>query len=92
MITKLILSCNKATYLISLKEEGKLSLKQRVQLRAHLGVCSICKIFEKQTAMIGRTAKHAHEHKNDQLTEASKEKMQKNLQSFIEEDNSPGEL
>ncbi|MES2328919.1 MAG: hypothetical protein V4539_04900 [Bacteroidota bacterium] len=52
-------SCKKATYLVSKKEEGKLSWLDSIRLRSHLTICSLCRKFESQTGFIGRMAKHA---------------------------------
>lgn len=43
------ITCKQATMLISKKEEGRLSLLQRIQLYQHLWICSLCRLFEKQT-------------------------------------------
>jgi len=70
---KWMISCKEATNFISRKEEGKLSLKQRMQLWLHLGVCSFCKLFYKQNKIIIRQASHLHEHETAQLSNADKE-------------------
>jgi hypothetical protein len=80
---KLTLSCKKATYLISLKEERKLSFAQRIQLRAHLTVCGMCTLFEKQTAFISRNARHADEHASSSLRKEVKEKMDKVINEIM---------
>lgn len=74
---QLILSCRKATYLMSVKEEGKLTFSQKLQLRAHLPVCSMCRLFEKQTAFISKNARHSHQHITAHLSQKAKEKMSK---------------
>ena len=68
------ISCKKATYLISKKEEDKLSWWEKMQLRGHLTICSLCKKFEIQTGWIGKHAHHAHI--DATLSTESKEKMQ----------------
>ncbi len=82
---KLILSCKQATYLISLREENKLSFRQRLQLRTHLSICSMCKLFEKQTNLIGSNAKQSHQHIDATLDQNSKDKMKKTLKTIIDE-------
>ncbi|MEO7530303.1 MAG: hypothetical protein ABIS69_02795 [Sediminibacterium sp.] len=52
-------SCKKATYLISKKEENKLTWLESIWLNSHLTICSMCRKFELQTGFIGRMAKHA---------------------------------
>jgi len=58
----LTISCKKATYLLSKKEENKLSWLEKIKLRGHLTICSLCRKFEQQTGFIGHNAKHTHEH------------------------------
>ncbi len=79
---RLILSCKKATYLISLREEGKLPPYQQVQLRIHLAVCSMCKLFAKQTAFITRRLLDAKP--PTQATNLS-EPARKKLEAFVKE-------
>ncbi len=80
---RLLLTCKKATYLISLKEENKLSFRQSMQLRAHLTVCSFCKLFQKQTRFIVHNAKLSNEHIHAELSVESKGEIQKNLNAII---------
>ena len=43
-----IISCKEATRLISVSSERKLTLKERLELKIHLSVCSLCVNFSKQ--------------------------------------------
>jgi len=72
-----MISCKKATLLVSKKEEGRLSLREKWQLRGHLAICSLCRKFEQQSGFIGRMAKQIHIHET--LPAASKERMQNAL-------------
>ncbi|MCF8449201.1 MAG: hypothetical protein K9G49_04950 [Taibaiella sp.] len=45
-------TCKEATYLISKKEEGKLTFIQNIKLRLHISMCKFCKLFEKQNKCI----------------------------------------
>lgn len=74
---ELNITCKKATLLISVKEEGKLSFTQKVQLRAHLAICSMCKLFEKQSLFISKNARYLQEHIHAPLSSDAKEKMGK---------------
>jgi len=67
------ISCKKATYLSSKKEEGKLSWIEKIQLRSHMTICSLCRLFESQTQIIAHHAKHAI--CKDTLTDEVKNKM-----------------
>ena len=52
------ISCKKATYLVSKKEEGKLNWIESIQLRSHMAICSLCRLFEKQTQKITNLVKN----------------------------------
>jgi hypothetical protein len=75
-------SCEKATWLISKKEEGKLTTRERLMLSFHTGICGMCKKFEKQTAFIARKAKHADNHSI--LSEDARNNMRKALHDASE--------
>ncbi|MCU0320787.1 MAG: hypothetical protein MUE72_00140 [Chitinophagaceae bacterium] len=49
---KMHIDCKTATKIISQKEEGRLSLKQRIQLIYHFYICSVCKLFYKQNKVL----------------------------------------
>jgi hypothetical protein len=44
--------CREATYLLSLKEEGKLGRYQTFRLFTHMIWCKMCQEFEKQNKLI----------------------------------------
>jgi len=54
------ITCKKATYLITKKEHKAIGIWEGIKLKAHLAICSACKLFEKQTGFIIANAKHAH--------------------------------
>ena len=70
-------SCKKATYLVSKKEENKLGWIEKIQLRSHLAICSMCRKFEQQSSFIGRMAQHTHLHAT--LSPEVKERIQNTL-------------
>ncbi|MES2373899.1 MAG: hypothetical protein V4557_15070 [Bacteroidota bacterium] len=70
-------SCKKATYLVSKKEENKLTWLESIRLRSHLSICSLCRKFESQTYLIARLA---NEIPQITLPTESKQKMQNLLQ------------
>lgn len=74
-----MISCKKASYLVSKKEENRLSWWGSWQLRAHLGICSFCRKFEQQSGFIGRMAKQVTLHET--LSPETKEKIQAALTS-----------
>lgn len=70
----MMISCKEATRYISMKEERKLTARQRFSLWLHLGICSFCRLFMKQNKIIANTPQHIHE-ENEALTTAEKEKI-----------------
>ena len=86
---RFILSCKKATWLLSLKEEGKLSIVQKLQLRAHIGVCGMCKLFEKQTALISHNARHSHTHSTKILSAERTALIDQKLRELINDQEMP---
>jgi predicted anti-sigma-YlaC factor YlaD len=71
------ISCKQATYLVSKKEENKLTWLEKIKLRGHMSICSICRYFEEQTAFIGRMTKHTHTEAH--LPENRKEQIRQSL-------------
>ncbi len=69
------ITCKHATYLISIKEDGKLGFINSIKLKLHLGICSACKLFEKQSWFIKINAQHSHQHLDITLSKTAKEKM-----------------
>ena len=52
-----MLSCYKATQLISLSHECPLMFRQRMALRMHLLLCSACRNFSKNSIALGTAMK-----------------------------------
>lgn len=71
------ISCKKATYLVSKKEEGKLNWIESIQFRTHMAICSLCRLFEQQSKLISKHAKHMHS--DASLSEDQKKKMEQSL-------------
>ncbi len=74
------LSCKTATYLVSLKEAGKISWMDALRLRYHLAICTFCKRFEQQTSFIIKHAKH--EHGEERLSDNVKTKIIQELNTL----------
>ena len=70
-------SCKKATWLVSKKEERKLTWLESIRLRGHLSICSLCRKFESQTGFIARMAKEASQ---IAMSPESKQRIQNLLQ------------
>lgn len=72
------ISCKKATYLSSKKEAGKANWIEKIQLRSHLVICSLCRFFEEQSAIIADHAKH------NECTETLPEKTKIKIKEALE--------
>ncbi len=58
------ISCKQATFLASKREAGKTSIFENVKLKLHNTICDSCRLFDKQTTLISKNAKHIHNHKH----------------------------
>jgi len=74
------ISCKKATYLISKKEEKAIGFFDSLKLRLHLGICSTCRLFKQQSWFIKINAKHSHSEFS--LSNDAKEKMSAALKNI----------
>ncbi len=52
------ITCKEAVDFISKKEEGKLAFSQRLQLRFHLFLCNLCRLFYKQNKTMIKALKN----------------------------------
>lgn len=52
-----MISCKEATYLTSKKEQGKISIVERMKLSFHAMMCKFCKMFAVQNDVIVHHAK-----------------------------------
>ncbi len=79
------ITCLQATFLLSKKEEGRISLLERLQLRIHLSICAFCKLFAIQTQYIGKHATHSHEHQSVAMSNEVKQNLAKVMQQLQNE-------
>lgn len=54
MMSKIMLTCKKATFYSSIKNYEKLSRRHRIQLNAHLMMCAHCRRFSRQSDLIDK--------------------------------------
>ena len=57
LFKKNVFNCKQATLLALKKEEGKISIAERVKLFYHLSYCSYCRNFVKQSSIINHIRK-----------------------------------
>ena len=80
-----MISCKKATELISRSLEESLSIKEELLLKMHLFLCETCDLFRKQTALLRRVVRRSEETLGEddsvRLSEAANEENRKKLDS-----------
>lgn len=69
------IDCKTATKMIAQKEEGKLSLKQRIQLIIHLFICKVCALFYKQNKVLVKSVPLMQKKSAASLSEKEKQQM-----------------
>lgn len=82
MMSKMMLSCKKATELIEKQWVVRLSMQENIQLKIHTTMCSACKEYQKQSEIIERVLERMNTKANFTTTLAPeiKEKIIKELE------------
>ena len=55
--TKIAYNCRKATLLIEKQQMGRLTMRERVELKIHLTGCSVCRTYHQQSIVINKMIK-----------------------------------
>ncbi len=74
-----MISCKEATYLVSLKEENKLSIIKSLKLNLHLAICILCKRFKLQTEQICEMSNQLQNHSNDTMSNEKKSEIKQQI-------------
>ncbi|MBN8667116.1 MAG: hypothetical protein J0M30_06380 [Chitinophagales bacterium] len=80
LVNKMMIHCHEATFFMAKKEEGKLSLTDRLKLSVHTSLCAACKKFEKQTSRIKQESQSIFA--SDTLSTPTRERLKKTLQDL----------
>jgi hypothetical protein len=83
MLKSMMISCKKATFLISKREEHKLSLWGRMNLFMHLTMCEFCTRFSIQSKYISSHTHHLVS--SSELSPEDKSGMIKSLETLSKE-------
>lgn len=76
------MSCQKASYIIEKREVSKISLWEKIGLKFHLMICSLCRKYESDSRILGKILKSLHKHEHPaHLTEDQKEELKRKLAS-----------
>ena len=69
------ISCRKASYLVSKKEDGQTSRLENIQLHIHKKICTGCTLFARQSAFIARQAATSTGYSDKMLSAETKTKL-----------------
>ncbi len=72
-------NCEKATFLIEKQQVSKISFIEIIFLKIHLAVCSVCRIYKRQSLIISQVAHKLFQpstHTSFKLDDESKKEMQ----------------
>ncbi|MDO4228479.1 MAG: hypothetical protein Q4C98_01575 [Capnocytophaga sp.] len=50
-----VLPCKEATFLIEKKLHGRLSFREKIQLKAHLAICKLCAAYNQKAILLHKT-------------------------------------
>ncbi|MDM8172834.1 MULTISPECIES: hypothetical protein [unclassified Olivibacter] len=86
-LKKIAYNCRKATFLIEKQQIGKITLREKMELKIHLTGCSICVTFMQQSAVINQMARKlfTSDYKELKLDEGFKEQLQKRINNQLDE-------
>lgn len=80
---KIIIDCNAAALLTTIKEAGDITFYQRLQLLYHNLGCSLCRLWGKHSARITKMMRSAFEGDEHKMPETAKEKMEKEIDDLF---------
>ena len=83
-MNKIMLSCDKATYLITRNEFEKLNYTKKMQLSMHLAGCKYCRRFAEQSKYITEQLNKLKNPRNQEFSIRLTEKQKNNLNTAIE--------
>jgi hypothetical protein len=85
-IKKIIYNCKRATFLIEKKLIEGLTLREKMELYIHLYGCSVCRIFDKQSALINKMVQQLFKSSNDdkiRLDDTFKQELQHRIEEEL---------
>lgn len=77
---KILFDCKKATFHIEKELQTRLSLRESLELKLHLAGCSVCRLYQSQSILIGAMVKQIlKQHKVPGLDDQFKIKLQQQI-------------
>jgi len=88
-LKRIAYNCRKATFLIEKQQIGKITLREKLELKLHLTGCAICVTFMQQSAVINQMARKLVNRDSNSLTldEEFKEQLQKQIDNRLNKIN-----
>lgn len=83
-LRKIQYNCRKATYLIEKQQIGRITLREKLELKIHLAGCSICKTFQRQSIVINHLVHNLFQ-STEQADVRLDEEFKRNLQQRIDQ-------
>jgi len=84
LMNLIVLSCQKATFLIEKSHDTPLSFIDRLQLSMHLKICDKCSGYQKQSLLIEKAFKANHKNfsnpSNFKLSDSSKIRIHRSIE------------
>lgn len=86
-LKRIAYNCRKATFLIEKQQIGKITLREKLELRLHLTGCAICVTFMQQSAVINQMAKKLVNMDSNalRLDEGFKKQLQKQINNHLDQ-------
>jgi hypothetical protein len=84
-LKKVQYNCHKATFLIEKRTMKPLSFFEKLELRIHLAGCSVCRTYQKQSAVIGEMVHQIlysnkdHYHLNEEDKQVMEQRIEEEL-------------
>lgn len=83
--------CKNATLLIEKELQTRLSIRESVELKLHLAGCSVCRLYQSQTIVIGSMVKQILNHrKGSALDNQYKAELQQQIEVELKIQNKKG--
>ncbi len=85
-LKKIAYNCRKATFLIEKQQIGKITLREKMELKIHLTGCSICVTFMQQSAVINQMAKKLFyaDYRELKLDDQFKDQLQQRINNHLD--------
>lgn len=86
-LKKIAYNCRKATFLIEKQQIGKITLREKLELKLHLTGCAICVTFMRQSAVINLMARKLVNMDSNalKLDKGFKEQLQKQINNRLDQ-------